>query len=244
MTPAADGPRSSLLTIAEEGYLGTTVTASLRGAGGMPTLDPITGGGRWPTTAVGQNGGPKTFSIENVGLVPVKASKVEVLGTNPDDFTLVGGNCTQKAFGAGTSCVVEVVFTPTAAGLRTASVRISTADGMYTNVLLDGQAFYASALVASSPSVQAGGSLQLTGSGFAPNTAVSLMWADGAGATYSALTDGFGSFTAIVTIGRAERSGTRQLVAQSVSGEVAGIALEITPLPRRINAGSPVFPRP
>lgn len=244
MTPRAEGPRSSVLTIAEEGYLGTTVTASLRGAGGMPTLDPIAGGGRWPATVVGQNGGPKTFSIENVGLVPVKASKVEVLGAHPDDFTLVGGNCTAKAFGAGTSCLVEVVFTPTAAGLRTASVRISTAEGMYTTMLLDGQAFYASALVASSPTVHAGGSLQLTGSGFAPNTAVSLMWADGAGATYAAITDGFGSFTAIVTVGRAERSGARQLVAQSASGEVAGVALEITPLPRRITAGSPVFPRP
>jgi Tol biopolymer transport system component len=244
MTPDGEGPRSSVLTIAEEGYLGTTVTASLRGAGGIPTLDPVTGGGRWPATAVGQNGGPKTFSIENVGLVPVQASKVEVLGANPDDFTLVGGNCTAKAFGAGTACLVEVVFTPTAAGLRTASVRVSTAEGMYTTVLLDGQAFYASAVVASSPTVQAGGSLQLTGSGFAPNTAVSLMWADGAGATYSAITDGYGTFTAVVTIGRAERTGSRQLVAQSASGEVAGVAVEITPLPRRINAGSPVFPRP
>jgi hypothetical protein len=241
LIPTREGPITAQVRVAEEGHLAAVVTSSLRASGGIPALDSVGGGGRWTPTIVGQNGGQKTFTVNNVSLLPLTASKVEVLGDHPQDFTLVGENCTTRAFSAGAGCAFEVVFTPTAAGLRTASVRVSTAEGLYTTVLLDGEAFYSASIATSEPAVQLGSTLTLTGGGFAANVPVTIVWADGSGTSYTTTTSGYGTIQLDIEIARSERTGTRQLVAQAGAGGSATITVDVMPLPRRINPA--VLPR-
>ena len=244
MTPTAAGPVTGTLTIAEVGYLGSTITAKLTGAGGDPLLNPAVAGGRWPQVAVGQNGESKTFNVLNVGFVPVTVAAVKIIGPNAGDFTLVGSDCKSAPFGVGSSCSIEVVFTPTENGHRTATVRVSTPEGFYTSILLDGDAFYATSVIASSPTVIAGSQIVIGGTGFSPNSTVTLLWADGAGASYTAQTNEVGQFLQTITVSRAERTGPRQLVAQTASGEHGSIDVSVLPRQRPIAVNSPLFPRP
>ena len=82
---------------------------------------------------------PKTTTVTNTGDSRLEVDDIRILGTHAGDFDIKKEGCTNYSFLVGDSCPITVTFTPSAAGARTASVRItSNAAGSPHTVPLSG----------------------------------------------------------------------------------------------------------
>jgi hypothetical protein len=126
--PAAAGARSASVSLA----LSTgTLTAAVGGTGVLaakaslsPT--PVTFGSQTVATA----STAKAFTLKNVGGASLTISSYAFTGTNAADFSQTHTCGTSLAGGA--SCTIHVVFKPTAAGTRTATLAVGTSAGSAT----------------------------------------------------------------------------------------------------------------
>jgi len=242
LMPSVAGEITSTLTVAEDGFGATSITSELTGLGGDPSLAPAPGGGYGGSLVVGTRGEPVPFALFNVAFNPVKMGKLKVSGSNPDDFQVNLDECSGKNLDAGASCDLQVIFTPTAAGRRTAQIVAVTADGVYTTILISGDGRYEPKLAVGNTMAIAGTRLTVAGAGFSPNTAVTLTWSDGSGRPLSVITDANGSLLAVLLVRPGERAGVRTLVAQTADGQVAGADVQIVVQATRGGPSSPSWP--
>lgn len=228
LLPRAAGERKATLTVSEEGFNAASISAQLTGRGGDPSLAPSPAGGYAGSVLVGSSAAPLPFKMANVAFGSVKVKAIEVGGSNPDDFLVTLDKCSGTTLGAGaTSCDVQVTFTPTAGGRRSAQVVVTTRDGGYATMLLSGDAFYDPTLAVGRSTVMAGSRMDVTGSGFAPNATVAISWADGSGGSITAVTDAAGGLSASMVVRATDRSGQRTLVAQSIGSDANQAAEQV-----------------
>ncbi len=133
-TPSGTGVRTALLTInsndADEG----TYTINLEGTGLAPeinlqynSLDFPSGNGLGMVSVnVGSSTAPETFTIQNLGNADLTITGYTLTGANPGDFSVSGLGATSITFGG--SATFDVIFTPTAAGPRSAVLTINSDD--------------------------------------------------------------------------------------------------------------------
>ena len=76
---------------------------------------------------VGTNSARQTVTVVNVGTAAVTISSIVIGGANPADFGQTN-NCLGNPLGVGRSCSVNVRFSPTAVGVRTAALSITGLD--------------------------------------------------------------------------------------------------------------------
>ena len=82
------------------------------------------------TVNVGRMSAAQTLTLTNGGTASVTITSLVVGGTNPIDFRRIGGTCAVLGVLApGSSCTVAMVFAPTAAGGRYATLSAGTASG-------------------------------------------------------------------------------------------------------------------
>jgi Tol biopolymer transport system component len=226
LTPSVAGPQTGTLTVAEAGFGASTVFAALSGSGGEPALSIDPSGVNYGSVVVGQRSDPRTFSTTNVGFLAANVIGVSVSGANPADFVVTGTTC-QGVVDIGQNCSLDVAFAPTASGARSATVTVSTDAGQYSSVLVGGQGNYSPTLLTSAARFFTGSRLAIGGGGFPPNTAVTVLWADGSRASYTATTNAQGNFLLGIIVGVSDRVGTRTLVAQTSSGETASVGVTV-----------------
>ncbi len=70
---------------------------------------------------IGTTSGPQTVTIANTGRGALFISSAATRGANPLDFTQVNDGCSGLTLAAGSSCAVEITFSPTATGTRSAT---------------------------------------------------------------------------------------------------------------------------
>ncbi len=239
-TPSSPGPVAANLTVAERGFGAISVSSTVRGTGGEPTLRANPAGKDLGALVVGESSAEILFDVENISLAPTSVATVEVRGTNPGDFAITTNSCAGKALNPRFTCSVGVTFTPTGPGHRSALVRISTSQGQYTNMLAGGEGRYEPVFEVAAAEVLAGDELGVGGRGFPPNTAVALLFRDGTGIALSASTNADGSFLLSLPIDSNERGGTRTMVAQTADGSAASATIDVIeqPLP---SSGLPGF---
>jgi Tol biopolymer transport system component len=242
MSPSKPGILGGTLTVAEDGFEALTISSQLAGVGGEPALAAAPAGAEAKPLVVGTRGQPLTFSVQNVAFNPVVIKSVKVTGSNPTDFTVATDGCTGVTVDAALTCTLEVEFTPTAAGRRTASVVVDTVDGAYTTMLVSGIAHYQPRLVATNTTIVAPSRQAVVGTGFAPNTAVTIAWADGRGQTFTATTDALGNMMASFLVRATDRPGNRTLVAQTKDGEVATTDVLVVSPNSAAGPNSPLWP--
>ena len=85
---------------------------------------------------IGTSSPPQTVTMTNTGSVSFLLSSIAITGTNASDFSQTN-NCPSSLAVSG-SCQISVIFTPTAAGTRTASLVELAAGGGTYNVSLGG----------------------------------------------------------------------------------------------------------
>jgi len=79
----------------------------------------------FPNQAVGFASVPKTATFKNTQTVSLTINSIAISGTDATDYAWLGGTCTAGALGAMKSCIITVVFTPTASGIRTATLTVT-----------------------------------------------------------------------------------------------------------------------
>lgn len=229
LMPTEAGERRATLTVSESDDLLTpvSISAELTGLGGEPSLAPDPAGAYAGEVLVGTNSAPLTFAMGNVAFGTTRITDIAITGAHPDDFAVVQDGCDGVSLDAGVTCQLQVIFTPTAGGRRSAQVVVTSRDGAYATMLLSGDAYYDPAIVALNPTLVAGSRLNIAGSGFAPNTTVTLSWADGSGGTVNAVTNVEGDLSAQLVVRATDRAGLRTLVAQ-VPGDGSTSQIAVT----------------
>lgn len=143
-TPASTGTETATVTVTESSG---TQTFTLSGTGGSTSTTPGTitvnpTSLTFPAQEVGTTSTtPQLLTVNITGTNPVTLNFPGTTGTDPGDFSAGAG--TTCEFGvqlaAGTNCVIGVVFSPSAAGSRTATLQVT---GTFTtspiNVTLSG----------------------------------------------------------------------------------------------------------
>ena len=192
---------------------------------------------------VGTRDEPMSFNISNVAFNPVGIRSVKVEGSNPDDFVIATDNCTGRSVSAADICTIDVVFAPTGAGRRTASVVVATTDGAYTTMIVSGDARWDPKLALGTTNIIAPSRVQVVGAGFAPNVPVTIVWADGLGRSVTVTSDGFGGVLAELVVRPNDRPGARTIVAQTADGEMAAADATVVVPAQRTGPGSANWPR-
>jgi hypothetical protein len=117
-TPSATGSRSASLNLADNA-IGSPQTISLAG-NGISAAQVSPGSLTFAGQAVGATGTAQTVTLTNLGVAAINITAVNISG----DFSQTS-NC-PTSLGNGSSCGIQVVFTPTAAGTRYGTLSIST----------------------------------------------------------------------------------------------------------------------
>lgn len=239
-TPRELGPVAAQLTVAETGFQAVTVTSSIRGSGGEPALRANPAGVEFAATVVGQPSAEAVFDVENISLVPASVSSVRVLGANPEDFVVTSDSCVGKLLNARSTCSVGLTFTPTASGHRQALLVVATTTGSYTSLVAAGDGYFAARLNIDPLEAEAGDEFLAGGSGFPPDTPVTVFFDDAPKNVTTATTNEAGEFIVAVPVDVNERGGPRTVVAQATDGTAAAAVIDIVELPGGV-AGQPGF---
>jgi hypothetical protein len=95
-------------------------TVALSGLGTLITFSPI--GINFGNQKVGTSSSPVPVTLSNQGTVTLNISQVEIGGANAGDFSQTN-NC-GSTLEAGAQCTIQVTFTPTQTGARSAQVQV------------------------------------------------------------------------------------------------------------------------
>jgi hypothetical protein len=122
-TPTAAGARSATLSITDNAGTSTaaTQTASLLGTGNAPatdTLSPLSLS--FAPQQIGTSSPSQRITLTNAGDVPLTLITASV---SPGDFSVV--NSCGNSLAAHATCALNVVFSPTAIGTRSATLTVS-----------------------------------------------------------------------------------------------------------------------
>jgi hypothetical protein len=123
-TPLATGARTATLTIKDDAP-NSPQTVQLTGTGAAaPSVTLSSAAVSFGGVAVGTTSPPQNITVTNSGGAALHFSSVTLSGTNASDFSISNG-CTASAYPLNTACTVGLTFTPSATGVRTATLAIA-----------------------------------------------------------------------------------------------------------------------
>jgi hypothetical protein len=122
--PTAPGTRTGTLSVTDNAP-GSPQTVSLSGTGTVVKLSATSI--NFGSQKVGTTSPPVPVTLSNAGTTTLTISSIKIGGADPKDFAETN-NC-GSSLGAGKSCTIKMTFSPTATGMRTASVAITDNGG-------------------------------------------------------------------------------------------------------------------
>lgn len=230
-TPSSARSFSGTLTVGEEGFEAVSISSQLTGAGGEPTLRTNPAGKDLGSVDIGQSSQEFQFDVENISLIPTSVADVRVAGAHAGDFVVTSNSCPGHPLNPRATCSIGITFTPTDSGRRTALIEIGTPSGQYTTMVAAGDAQYVPELVVVGDEIEAGREFVTGGSGYPPNTAITIVFGDGAGESLTTITNAEGGFLVVVPIAANERGGDRTIVVQTPDGTAASTPVDVIEQP-------------
>jgi hypothetical protein len=207
--PTGAGARTAKLVVKSDANL--SVTATLRGTAQAGALGFDPNPADFGVVAVGATSTAITVKVTNGGTAPLTITAVHLGGANPEQFVVAADSCTGQPIAPATSCSVDVLFRPTGAGDRSATLDIDDEDGTASSGL-HGVGIFQAILKFTPPVVSAGSLATVVGKSFPANTAVTLQWQEtGMHAPIHVTTDAAGGFKVSFVIIVGERLGIRHL---------------------------------
>jgi hypothetical protein len=135
-TPIATGVRDASLAVTDNAP-GSPQSIPLSGTGTQPLVQFYPSIFNPSTETVGGTSSPQLLLLSNKGSSTLTISSIGVIGANAGDFA--DTNTCGSTLGVGASCKIEVTFTPTASGARSADLTVSdNAPGSPQTVALSG----------------------------------------------------------------------------------------------------------
>ncbi len=160
-TPTVSGFRSGTITIQDDAG-GSPHMINLSGTGQGPAVTLTPSSLAFPSMPVGTSSGSQSITLANTGNMDLALSAIQAAG----DYTQTN-NC-PASLAAGTTCTINVTFTPTEVGTRTGTVTISdNVAGSPQSAGLTGSGIVQSALVALTPASLTFASVPVSSSGVA-----------------------------------------------------------------------------
>lgn len=122
-------------------FIDAGVGSSPCGVAVTPVQEAVPATHAFAETAVGGQSDIQSFFAADRGSSVLDVTDVSLIGANPADFEKTGDGCTINVAPAAGGCIVNVRFSPTAEGPRSATLRItSNASNSPTDILLTGTA--------------------------------------------------------------------------------------------------------
>jgi uncharacterized repeat protein (TIGR01451 family) len=125
--PSGRGVRSAMLRLSDNAA-DTPQSVALTGTGVAPIAQVAPASIDFGTLAVGSPSGHRTVTITNIGDAgqTLSPSSAQITGANAADFAMVADTCvaTGAQLASGSSCTIDLIFTPGAAGPRSASLTL------------------------------------------------------------------------------------------------------------------------
>ena len=126
-TPSAAGARNATLTIAHSAPGGNS-TVTLSGTGNAAAAAASIGPAALSfSQSINTTSNAQAATLTNTGGLPLTISAVTLAGTSVAEYAIAAGTtCTAGAtVNGGASCLVQLTFTPSAIGARTASLSVA-----------------------------------------------------------------------------------------------------------------------
>jgi hypothetical protein len=120
-TPSAVAARTATLTVNEGG---TPHAIALTGSGTLAAITTDKQGLSFGSQSVGLSTAPQRITITNSGGSPLNLTSATFTGAGAPDYSATPTGCANIAPNA--TCTVDVMFTPTAAGIRNATLQLAT----------------------------------------------------------------------------------------------------------------------
>ena len=203
-TPVGTGGQTAILSIATNAP-NSPHTLALGGAGVLPVVRLSPTSLSFGARPVGTSQGAQAVVVQNTGRAPLSIQSVTIAGANAGDFILAADGCAGTDLQPGDICTLNVGFTPTAPGPRSAVLTIiDNAPGSPHLVPLSGEG--TAATVSVSPSSISFGqqlvgttsdaeqSISLSNTGSAPLTIYSVNLTGAHAGDFALLTD-IGGYT-------------------------------------------------
>src|SRR5579872_63346 len=111
--PKSAGVQTGLITIVDSA---SSQPQFVELSGSATVLKLSTTGLTFPTQKVGTSSAPQVVTVTNEGKTGIQFGNIYLGGIDKNEFS-ISNNCTGQALGAGKSCQVSVVFTPTQNGV-------------------------------------------------------------------------------------------------------------------------------
>jgi len=124
-TPPVIHKQTGAVTITDNAFDSPQQMVPLTGTGTEVKLAPASL--TFPVQLVGTTSAAKKLTLTNVGSTAFSLTGISITGPDGEDFQQT--NTCGSTVGAGASCTFSVTFTPTASGIRTASISISDNGG-------------------------------------------------------------------------------------------------------------------
>ena len=139
--PTVLGPRDGLLRLTVGGVI--IADGILRGTAdpvNTITITPATFA--FPATTATMTSAPQAFTVRNTGTQPTGVLASALAGTDPTQFAIVTATdtCTGTALPVAGTCSISVVFAPTTAGAKSASLTLTGTPGGTATATLSGTA--------------------------------------------------------------------------------------------------------
>jgi hypothetical protein len=135
-TPSITGSRTASISITDNAA-GSPQMVSLNGTGTAPVVSISPTSMTFGSQTVGAPSAPETVTVNNTGNSALSITSITITGANASDFSETDTCGTSVA--AGGNCTMSLTFTPSASGIRTASVTITdNASGSPQTVSLSG----------------------------------------------------------------------------------------------------------
>jgi hypothetical protein len=138
-TPTTTGTRTGAVTVTDSAS-GSPQTLTLSGNGTLPAVSLTPGSLSFGNQQVGTASAAKNVTLANTGTGPLTIAGISFGGSNPSDFGQ-SNTCpvSPATLASGSTCVISVIFGPTAAGPRSASLSVTdNASGSPQSVTLTG----------------------------------------------------------------------------------------------------------
>ena len=125
-TPAAAGSRAATLQITDNSnnVAGSQQSVSLTGTGTASAVSLSATTLSFSNQAARTTSPSQAITLTNTGNMSLTISSIQITGTDPGDFGMPSNTC-GSSLAANASCTVNVTFTPTTSGSRTASLSIA-----------------------------------------------------------------------------------------------------------------------
>ena len=139
-SPTSIGAKSTTMRISSNDPDENPVDVSLSGTGALPDISVNPTSLNFGSAVTGSSS-TKTLTISNTGLATLSIYTIGISGTHASQFSKQNDNCSGQNIASLTSCTVDVKFSLTSTGKKTATLSINSndADENPLNISLKGK---------------------------------------------------------------------------------------------------------